>query len=297
MEGALHRSVMLEEVVGFLAPIDGGIYVDGNLGLGGHTEKILELCGPSGKVVAFEWDQEAMALARQRLKQFEQRVYFVADNFANLRKRLADLDIGAIDGLLLDLGLSSYQLDKSERGFSFKGSQPLDMRMDKRSGVTAAQLLNSASEQELADMFFYYGEERQARRIAAFVVEERRLRKIESTAQLVEIIKRAVPKRFRPKKIHSATKVFQALRIAVNTELDNLITVLSHGAEVLKTGAKICVISFHSLEDRIVKHAFQKNPALKALTRKPLLPGEEELKINPRARSAKLRVARKVEVL
>lgn len=202
-----------------------------------------------------------------------------------------ELGIGRIDGLLLDLGLSSLQLDGSGRGFSFKGSEPLDMRMDQRQATTAAELVNEASEEELADIFFYYGEERQARRIAERIVEERRKEKIVSTDQLVALVAQAIPKRFHPPKIHVATKVFQALRIAVNRELDSLEQILADGASLLAPGARFCVISFHSLEDRLVKQAFRENPLLEVVTAKPITPGREECLRNPRARSAKLRVA------
>lgn len=286
-----HLPVMLEEVVTCLAPVDGGLYVDGNLGLGGHTEGILEACGPTGRVVGFDWDAAALTLAQERLARFAGRVRFVHKNFASIKETLMELGIGTIDGLLLDLGLSSLQLDASGRGFSFKGSEPLDMRMDQRQTTTAAELVNEASEEELADIFFYYGEERQARRIAERIVAERRKERIVSTDQLVALVDQAIPKRFHPKKIHVATKVFQALRIAVNRELDSLEQVLADGAALLAPGGKFCVISFHSLEDRLVKQAFRENPLLEVVTQKPLVPGRAECLRNPRARSAKLRVA------
>jgi 16S rRNA (cytosine1402-N4)-methyltransferase len=282
---------MLEEVVSCLVPVDGGLYVDGNLGLGGHTEAILEACGPTGQVVGFDWDEAALTLARERLARFAGRVRFVHENFSSIKETLMELGIGTIDGLLLDLGLSSLQLDESGRGFSFKGSEPLDMRMDQRQAVTAAQLVNEASEEELADIFFYYGEERQARRIAQLIVEQRRKERIVSTDQLVALVDQAIPKRFHPKKIHVATKVFQALRIAVNRELHSLEQVLSAGAGLLAPGGRFCVISFHSLEDRLVKRVFRENPLLEVITSRPLTPSRAECQRNPRARSAKLRVA------
>jgi len=282
---------MLEEVVTCLAPKDGGLYVDGNLGLGGHTERILEACGPTGQVVGFDWDAAALTLAQERLARFAGRVRFVHENFTSIKETLMELGIGTIDGLLLDLGLSSLQLDASGRGFSFKGSEPLDMRMDQRQTTTAAELVNEASEEELADIFFYYGEEYQARRIAQWIVEARRKERIVSTDQLVALVDQAIPKRFHPKKIHVATKVFQALRIAVNRELDSLERILADGATLLAPGARFCVISFHSLEDRLVKQAFRENPLLEVITPKPLTPGRAECLRNPRARSAKLRVA------
>jgi 16S rRNA (cytosine1402-N4)-methyltransferase len=282
---------MLEEVVTCLAPVDGGLYIDGNLGLGGHTEGILEACGPTGQVVGFDWDAAALTLAQERLARFAGRVRFVHKNFASIKETLMELGIGTIDGLLLDLGLSSLQLDASGRGFSFKGSEPLDMRMDQRQATTAAELVNEASEEELADIFFYYGEERQARRIAERIVEARRKERIVSTDQLVALVDQAIPKRFHPRKIHVATKVFQALRIAVNRELDSLERILTDGAALLAPGGRFCVISFHSLEDRLVKQAFRENPLLEVVTQKPLIPGRAECLRNPRARSAKLRVA------
>ncbi len=288
---ARHQPVLLAEVLEWLAPRDGGIYVDGNLGLGGHSAKILEMSAPHGRLVAFDWDAAAMAIARERLADFGDRVHFVRRNFAVISDTLAELGIAKVDGILLDLGLSSLQLDESGRGFTFKGSEPLDMRMDDRGGRTAADLLNTAGQDELADIFYYYGEERQARPIAARIVEARRSEPFVVTEQLVRVVEWAVPKRFHPKKIHVATKVFQALRIAVNGELENLARVLADGAGLLAPGGRFCIISFHSLEDRLVKQAFHDNPALRVLTRKPIVAGAAELAANPRARSAKLRVA------
>ncbi|MGV1098064.1 16S rRNA (cytosine(1402)-N(4))-methyltransferase RsmH [Thiovibrio sp. JS02] len=287
----LHRPVMLEEVVRFLAPVDGGIYVDGNLGLGGHAERILELSGPTGRLIGFDWDASALGMARERLACFGERVSFVHENFTAVKETLMGLGIEEIDGLLLDLGLSSLQLDASGRGFSFKGSEPLDMRMDARVAVTAAELVNTASEEELADIFFYYGEERQARRIASRIVRARQGQEIGRTDQLVAMVEQAIPRKYHPKKIHVATKVFQALRIAVNRELDNLVRILADGATLLKPGGRFCVISFHSLEDRLTKQAFRENPLLEVVTARPVSPSEEECRVNPRARSAKLRVA------
>jgi len=290
----MHQSVLLNEVMDFLGPKDRGIYVDGNLGMGGHTEKILELSAPRGRVIAFEWDHSAMKLAQQRLGRFDERIIYVPANFATMPDQLGKLGVNKVDGILLDLGLSSFQLDKSTRGFSFQGSQPLDMRMDEHCDCTAAQLINKASAEELADMFFYYGEERQARRITEFIVERRKSEKIEKTDQLVAIIEKAIPRKYWPQKIHVATKVFQALRIAVNAELKNLDSILKNAPTVLKNEAKFCVISFHSLEDRMVKRAFQADSTLKVLTRKPVIASAGELAKNSRARSAKLRVALKV---
>ncbi len=288
-----HCPVLLAETMELLSPVPGGIYVDGNLGMGGHSREILRRSAPDGRLIGFDLDADAIAMARRNLAEFGSRVEYIHDNFANLPERLADLGIDEIDGLLLDLGLSSYQLDSSARGFSFQGKEPLDMRMNKAQDLTAAQILNDASSEELADIFYFYGEERQARRIASFVVQERRKEKIITTDQLVALVARAVPRKFQPRKIHVATKVFQALRIAVNKEMDNLLRILKLGPQMLKNEAKFCVISFHSLEDRLIKRAFQSNPVLSMVTKKPVVAGEDELRHNPRARSAKLRMAKR----
>lgn len=292
---AIHQPVLLTEVIAALSPVSGATYVDTNLGMGGHSEQILLASGPHGRVIGFEWDQEAMAMAQARLAPFGNRVEFVRQNFAAMPQCLADLGITRVDGILCDLGLSSYQLDESRRGFSFRGSEPLDMRMDPRQEQTAADLIRTASEEELADLFYYFGEERQARRIASFIVEQRKRGTIATTDQLVTIVEQAVPKKFHPPKIHVATKVFQALRIAVNHELDNLMALLKAAPALLNNDARFCVISFHSLEDRLVKRAFAEDPGLTIVTKRPVIAGEEELKINPRARSAKLRVAKRAE--
>ena len=286
-----HLPVLLEETIRFLDPVDGGIYVDGTLGLGGHSETILQACGPSGRVIGFEWDADALAFARQRLSPFAERFTAVHRNYSEIKVGLADLGIDRADGLLLDLGVSSLQLDTRERGFSFKGTGPLDMRMDRRRDLTAAEIINTYSREELADLFYYLGEERQSRRIAAAIAKEREKDRIDSTARLASIIAMAVPKKFHPKKIHVATKVFQALRIAVNQELENLTTILDSLTDFLCPGSKICIISFHSLEDRLIKRRFRDNPLLQILTKKPVVPDMDECGRNPRARSAKLRVA------
>lgn len=290
----IHRPVMPAEVIEWLAPVAGGVYVDGNLGMGGHTALILAASSPDGRVIGFDWDEAALAMARERLAPFGNRLCCVRRNFAELKKVLSELEIPMVDGLLLDLGLSSYQLEHSGRGFSFKSDEPLDMRMDGRQPESAADLVNRASQEELADIFYYFGEERQARRIAATIVAARKTETISTAGRLAEIVSGAVPKRFHPKKIHPATKVFQGLRIAVNQELDNLAQVLHDAPDVLKPGGRFAAISFHSLEDRLVKRAFRENPSLRPLVSRPLTPGAEELAANPRARSARLRVAEKV---
>jgi 16S rRNA (cytosine1402-N4)-methyltransferase len=289
--GQIHRSVLLDEVLGYLTPAPGGIYVDGTLGLGGHSAAILERSAPDGRVIAFEWDEAAIALSRQRLESFGPRLTIVRRNFAELALGLEELGVAEVDGILIDIGLSSLQLDRGARGFSFQRDEPLDMRMDIRRGMTAASLLASSTEEELADIFFYYGDERQARPIAANIVKVRKKEEIRTSGQLADIVAKAVPKRFHPQRIHVATKVFQALRIAVNTELENLARILDDAVPLLKPGARFCVISFHSLEDRMVKRKFRENKQIEILTARPVVPGAQEIAENPRSRSARLRVA------
>ena len=269
----IHASVLLQECMEHLDPRPGCTYVDATLGLGGHTEALLERSAPDGRVVAFEWDEGALALARQRLGDHGSRL------------------------ILLDAGMSSLQLDMGGRGFSFQQDEPLDMRMDTRRPVTAAGILATSTEQELADIFYYYGEERQARPIAAAIVRGREKESIRTSKQLAVLVARAVPKRFHPRKIHIATKVFQALRIAVNTELENLARALDDGVRFLMPGGAFCVISFHSLEDRLVKRRFIGNELLDVETSKPVVASPQEVAANPRSRSARLRVARRNHVL
>lgn len=289
----IHTSVLLHECMDFLAPESGKTYVDGTMGLGGHTEKILQLSSPEGQVIAFDWDENAIEKATDRLRPYADRLQIIRRNFAEIASGLDSVEIAQVDGMMIDVGLSSLQLDMGNRGFSFQVDEALDMRMDNRAETTAASILQTATEEQLADIFYYYGEERQARPIAAAIVAERKINRIETTKQLVGVVARAVPKRFHPKRIHVATKVFQALRIAVNTELENLGNILDDGVKYLKPGARFCVISFHSLEDRIVKRKFRNNDSLVVLTSKPVMPTEEEIAANPRSRSARLRVAEK----
>lgn len=289
----IHTSVLLHECMEYLSPESGKLYVDGTLGLGGHTEKILQLSAPEGRVIGFDWDENAIVKATERLQGFADRFQVQRRNFAEISEGLDSIGIEQIDGMMIDVGLSSLQLDMGKRGFSFQQDEVLDMRMDSRRELTAGSILQTSTEEQLADIFFYYGEERQARPIAAAIVAQRKIEKIETTKQLVGVIARAVPKRFHPKRIHVATKVFQALRIAVNTELENLGTILDEGVKYLKPGARFCVISFHSLEDRIVKRKFRNNDSLVVLTSRPVIPTEEEIAANPRSRSARLRVAEK----
>lgn len=296
----IHQPVLLAEVLHWLAPVSGGIYVDGNLGLGGHAAAVLEHSAPAGRLIGFDWDEEALVRARRNLARFGARALLLQRNFIELEASLAELAVDRIDGLVLDLGLSSLQLDGGltageGRGFSFRGSEPLDMRMDRRGGLTAADLLRDLSAAELADIFYYYGEERQARPIAGLIVERRRHEPILTTAQLAALVGEAVPRRFHPRNIHVATRVFQALRIAVNHELENLVAILAMTPSRLRPGARFCVITFHSLEDRLVKRAFRDDSRLRVLTPRPITPGAAEMRRNPRSRSAKLRVAERRE--
>ncbi|MCI5223206.1 MAG: 16S rRNA (cytosine(1402)-N(4))-methyltransferase RsmH [Candidatus Electrothrix sp. AR4] len=291
----LHIPVLFQEVLEQLRPCSSGCYVDGTLGLGGHTKLILEHSAPAGQVLGFEWDGQAAQVAKKRLARFGGRFQLIPTSYAELLTQCHRYEQEQVDGILVDLGVSSLQLDSPERGFSFRVDAPLDMRMDSRREVTAEQLVNTLKHEELADIFFNYGEERQARRVAKFIAEARIEQPVTSTRQLAEIVGRAIPKKYHLKKIHVATKVFQALRIAVNRELDNLMRLLIDGPQLLKPGAKICVITFHSLEDRMVKQAFVGNPLCKVLTKKPILPTADEVRKNPRSRSAKLRVAERVQ--
>ncbi len=290
----IHCSVLLAETLGFLAPHSDGIYVDGTMGLGGHSEAILQKSSPHGRLIAFDWDGAAIEKSRERLRPFGERLTIVRRNFSELGKGLAEVGVERVDGILIDIGLSSLQLDQGERGFSFQRDEPLDMRMDIRREVTAASILANCSEEELADIFYYYGEEKQARRIASYVVQERKNNPLNSSLQFADLVARAVPRPFHPKKIHVATRVFQALRIAVNTELENLAAILEQAPDYLNPGGRFCVISFHSLEDRMVKRKFRASEQLQVLTKKPIMAGVEERSSNRRSRSARLRVAEKI---
>jgi len=291
---AIHIPVLQDEVLEWLQPTPNGLYVDGTLGLGGHTQAILEKTTPSGRVIGFEWDEDAAVKAGERLSGYPDRLHIVRASYAALVPELMGLGVEGIDGLIADLGVSSLQLDQAERGFSFRADHALDMRMDRRSLITAASLVAQLSEEQLANIFYYYGEERQARRIARFLVEARQEAPVSTTGRLAEIVAAAVPRKYHPPKVHVATKVFQALRIAVNGELDNLTKLLATAPEVMVPGARICIITFHSLEDRIVKQTFVQNPAYAVLTKRPVEPSRAEMQRNPRARSAKLRVAVRV---
>jgi 16S rRNA (cytosine1402-N4)-methyltransferase len=294
-----HKPVLLREAVQQLQPRSGGLYVDCTIGGGGHAEGVLRVSAPDGRLIGLDCDEEAVAASRERLREFGTRVQVVRANFVELESVLMNLGVTTVDAVLFDLGVSSRQFDEPSRGFSFQREGPLDMRMDRQLGASARDVLRSASLEELAQIFFTYGEERRARAIARRIVDERQRNPIETTTQLALLIQRVLgPKRGR---IHPATRVFQALRIVVNNELENLKRGLAAAVRALKPGGRIAVISFHSLEDRIVKRFFMEqsrgeSPTLQLVTRKPITPSQEETSANPRARSAKLRVAEKLFV-
>lgn len=288
---AIHVPVLAEEVLHWLAPHPGGVYVDATLGLGGHTEALLQGEPRIEKVIGFEWDGQAAELATERLARFGKQFVLVPASYVELETQLHRLGISEVSGLVADLGVSSLHLDNAERGFTFREDAPLDMRMSEQVEVPASTLVEKLSEQELADIFYHYGEERQARRIARFIVEAREKTPIQTTGQLAAIVAHAVPVKYHPKKIHVATKVFQALRIAVNHEFENISSLLQAAPRMLAEGARVCIISFHSIEDRVVKQAFTASDRYRTLIRKPVQASREEILRNPRARSAKLRVA------
>lgn len=306
-----HLPVLPEETLRFLGCSEKGTYVDGTLGGGGHAGDMLRANG-ANKVIGIDRDEAALLAAKEYLAPFGDRVTFVRDDFRNIKKIVETLGTGPVDGVLLDVGVSSYQLDTAERGFSFRHDAPLDMRMDTRQATTAATLVNTLDEDELENIFREFGEEAFAARIARAITTARTRRPIETTGELVNIVLFAIPKKFHGKRIHPATKVFQALRIAVNDELESLRGAIAGGFEVLRPGGRMAIISFHSLEDRIVKNAFRelstgcvcppkfpmcvcgRKPAAKLLTRKAVTAAEAEIDRNPRARSAKLRAIEKV---
>jgi len=292
----VHAPVLLNEVVEFLQVKPGGIYVDGTVGGGGHAKAILEQMGGQGIYIAIDRDRHTLDRARETLTDFKESIHFVHGVYSDLPKILSDLRVEGVDGILLDLGVSSFQLEGETRGFSFLKKGPLDMRMDPgdETAVTAAEIVNEWPEKNLAEIFYKFGEERFARRIARAIAAVRRGSPFTTTTALAEVVAKTISRggRF---KIHPATRVFQALRIEVNDELDHLQRFLSLDFGFLRPGGRIGIISFHSLEDRLVKQAFRSRKDLKRVTKKPVEPSEEELQMNPRSRSAKLRVVEKVE--
>lgn len=294
MSDFVHATVLLHETVEAVRPRTDGIFVDTTLGGGGHSELLLELSGPDGRLIAVDRDPSALASAKARLARFGGRVTFVHGEMGQLEAILKDLGVEGVDGVIADLGVSSPQLDHAERGFSFSQEGPLDMRMDPTKGETVLDLIARLPDDELANVIYEYGEERKSRPIARSIKQAFEAGELQTTQDL----RRAVVRVLGPKKkgrIDPATRTFQGLRIAVNRELDQLETMLAALPAMLKMGGVASIISFHSLEDRLVKHAFRDNPALSSTQRKPIIAGEAEQENNPRARSAKLRVASRVD--
>jgi 16S rRNA (cytosine1402-N4)-methyltransferase len=288
--GTIHVPVLAAEIIGWLAPRPGMVFLDGTLGGGGHAELLARRVMPDGKVIALDRDEHAVIAAEKRLAGLP--VQMVHGSYADAPEILSSLDVGPLDGVLLDLGLSSDQLADGQRGFSFDADGPLDLRFDTSTGEPAWRLVQRLSEKHLADLIYGYGEERHSRRIARRIVAVRREQPIRTAAEMSRIVRSCMPRH--GQRIDPATRTFQALRIAVNGELDAIGTALRRLPDLLKPGGRIAVISFHSLEDRPVKEAFRDDPRLRRLTKKPIQAGAEELARNPRSRSAKLRVAERV---
>lgn len=306
-----HTSVLPEESVDNLSIKSNGIYVDGTTGGGGHSRLIADKLSSEGRLIAIDRDKDALDAANRNLKDVKCRVDFVHSNYTEIKSVLNNLNISKIDGALLDLGVSSFQLDNEQRGFSYMKDAPLDMRMDAEDDFSAEDVVNVYSEKDLARVIREYGEEKWASRIAKFIVKERQSGRIETTGQLVEIIKSAIPAGARREGPHPAKRTFQAIRIEVNDELKGLEDAVENFMDVLEVEGRFCVITFHSLEDRIVKNKFKdrenpcicppefpvcvcgRKPDIKIITKKPILPAEEEIEMNPRSRSAKLRCVEK----
>lgn len=290
----MHQSVFLNEVINYLNPNPGENFIDCTVGAGGHSLAILEKNSP-GKVLAIDWDKESLQLLKLKVND---RLTLVNNNFKNLKQIVKEYNFYPVNGILFDLGLSSWQIEESGRGFSFKKDENLDMRfqpaarLPARQGETVQEIINKWPEQSLMEVFWKYGEERYGRRIAKRIVEERKRQSIKTTFQLKDVIEKAIPYRWRADRV--LARIFQSLRIVVNDELENLKQGIEQAAEILMPGGRLVVISFHSLEDRIVKNFFKENKSLKTLIKKPIMANEEEIKKNPRSRSAKLRAAIKL---
>ena len=305
-----HKSVLLEETIDGLHIIPDGIYVDGTLGGAGHSYEICKRLSDKGRLIGIDQDDAAITAAKERLDEFSSKITIVRNNYCNMEQVLKDLSVEKVDGILLDLGVSSYQLDTLERGFSYKYDTDLDMRMDRRQTLSAKEIVNTYSERDLFRIIRDYGEEQFAQNIAKHIVAERKNGEIKTTFQLNEIIKASIPAKMRTNG-HPSKKTFQAIRIECNKELDVLRDSMDMMVHLLNPGGRLCIITFHSLEDRIVKSAFRKNenpctcppefpvcvcgkePLGKVITKKPVLPGEEERNVNTRAKSAKLRIFEK----
>jgi len=307
-----HVSVLFDESIDNLDIKPDGVYVDGTLGGAGHSLEIAKRLSKDGLLIGFDQDKNAIEVAKERLSPYMDRVKIVHSNFENIKRELENLGIGEIDGLLLDLGVSSHQLDEAQRGFSYMQDAPLDMRMDSRNPLSAYEVVNTYPKEELERVIWEYGEERWAARIAEFIVEKRQAHRINTTLELVDVIKAAIPQKARQDGPHPAKRTFQAIRIEVNRELDVIRKTIEDATSVMRKGGRICIITFHSLEDRIVKDTFKelakscvcpvefpvcvcgKRQELKIITKKPIIPSEQEIEGNPRSRSAKLRVAQRV---
>ena len=303
-----HKSVLLEETVDGLAIKPDGIYVDGTLGGGGHAFEVCSRLNEQGRFIGIDQDAAAIEAASERLRDFGEKVTIIRSNYCEMKSRLHEIGVDKVDGIVIDLGVSSYQLDTAERGFSYRVDAPLDMRMDQSQQLTAREIVNTYSEADLFRVIRDYGEDKFAKNIAKHIVIERQKAPIETTGQLNEIIRHAIPMKFQKTAGHPSKRTFQAIRIELNRELDVLRESLDDMIEMLNPGGRICIITFHSLEDRIVKSAFRKNenPCIcpshfpvcvcgnvskgKVITRKPILPSEEELEYNSRSKSAKLRI-------
>ncbi len=307
-----HQPVLSEEVVSYLITRPEGVYVDATLGMGGHTKSILDHTRSRCLVIGLDVDEEAISISRERLSAYNGHVIYRNSNFSDIDKVLDSLDIREVDGIIADLGMSSFQIESSERGFSFMREEPLDMRMDPRLRFTAYDLVNEMTLDEISRVLRMYGEEKWSRRIAKRIVETRKESPIKTSAELAGVVSLAIPRKFHPARIHPATKTFQALRIAVNNELENIEAFIGRAVSRLRVGGRLVIISFHSLEDRLVKSSFLrmaspcicppgmpecgcgKKKVLDIITRTPVIPADEEISNNPRARSAKLRVGERV---
>ena len=290
--GIVHVPVMREEVIENMALKESGIYVDATLGLGGHAEGILQNVSKC-VLIGIDRDDEALKIAGERFKGYE-NVHFVRDSFSNIKSVVNSLGYNEVDGILLDLGFSTLQMKSDDRGFSFLKDEPLDMRMDRRQELTAEMIVNTYHWQKLADVIWKYGEERRSRRIARGIIYAREKKRIQSCSELASIIEKSIGRRQR---IHPATRTFQALRIEVNKELEQVEAVIYEGADILGKEGRFCILAYHSLEDRIVKNAYKKlakEGLFNIITKKPLIPRREEQRENPSSRSAKLRVAEKI---
>lgn len=310
----VHLPVLLNEAINFLQCESGKIYVDTTLGDGGHAEYILKKSSPDGLLIGIDRDEDSIKFTRKRLTSYKERMFLFHGNFANMKNIIKEkAGISKVDGILFDLGVSTRQLMMAERGFSFSHDAPLDMRMDRSTALNAAEIINKASEDKLIDIIKRYGEERWAKKVAHAIVRERREMPVTGTSQLSNIVISAIPPAYRfGKRIHPATKTFQAIRIAVNKEIEVLEDAIRDAIDILNIGGRICVISYHSLEDRVVKVLFRevergcicphdipecicgRKGVIRILTKKPLTPSDEEIKKNPRSRSAKLRVAERI---